>query len=40
LALDPDYADAHHNLAILLDKGGGRRGRLGEQKLFYLPAVQ
>jgi tetratricopeptide (TPR) repeat protein len=26
LALNPDYADAHHNLAILLDKHGDRRG--------------
>jgi tetratricopeptide (TPR) repeat protein len=26
LAIDPDYADAHHNLAILLDKRGDRRG--------------
>jgi tetratricopeptide (TPR) repeat protein len=26
LALNPDYADAHHNLAILLDKYGDRRG--------------
>lgn len=26
LALDPSYADAHHNLAILLDKRGDRRG--------------
>jgi tetratricopeptide (TPR) repeat protein len=26
LGLDPDYADAHHNLAILLDKRGDRRG--------------
>ncbi|SAK86723.1 TPR repeat-containing protein [Caballeronia glebae] len=26
LALDPEYADAHHNLAILLDKRGDRRG--------------
>jgi tetratricopeptide (TPR) repeat protein len=26
LALNPDYADAHHNLAMLLDKGGDRRG--------------
>jgi DNA-binding transcriptional MerR regulator len=26
LAINPDYADAHHNLAILLDKRGDRRG--------------
>lgn len=26
LALNPDYADAHHNLAMLLEKGGDRRG--------------
>ena len=26
LAIDPKYADAHHNLAILLDKRGDRRG--------------
>jgi tetratricopeptide (TPR) repeat protein len=26
LAIDPDYADAHHNLAILLEKRGDRRG--------------
>jgi DNA-binding transcriptional MerR regulator len=26
LAINPEYADAHHNLAILLDKRGDRRG--------------
>jgi tetratricopeptide (TPR) repeat protein len=26
LALDPDYADVHHNLAILFDERGDRRG--------------
>ncbi|KXV03252.1 hypothetical protein CR51_18920 [Caballeronia megalochromosomata] len=26
LAINPDYADAHHNLAILLEKRGDRRG--------------
>jgi tetratricopeptide (TPR) repeat protein len=26
LAINPDYADAHHNLAILLDRRGDRRG--------------
>ncbi|AET93034.1 TPR repeat-containing protein [Burkholderia sp. YI23] len=26
LEADPDYADAHHNLAILLDKRGDRQG--------------
>jgi tetratricopeptide (TPR) repeat protein len=26
LRVDPDYADAHHNLAILLERAGDRRG--------------
>jgi hypothetical protein len=26
LAIKPEFADAHHNLAILLDKRGDRRG--------------
>ncbi|WP_375336543.1 hypothetical protein [Caballeronia sp. EK] len=34
MALDPDYADAHHNLAILLDKGGGRRGLIRHSNAY------